>query len=311
MVDVVVVGSLNMDTVASLEKLPKPGETVHGLDLQKFPGGKGANQATALARLGNKVRLVGMVGQDEDGRILRERLIAEGVDASCVVLNENKRTGSALIVVDQGGNNEIIVFGGANSEVNIQFIDQHREAFAGAKFLLMQFEIPLETVAFLIDLAYENQLPVVINPSPFYPIKERFFHKIDTLVLNETEASSLLGLSISSVTQALKAAESIHHMGIRQIVLTLGGQGAVICDQTGPAEHLPAFPVQPVDTTASGDAFLGGMLHGLLEGKNLKDAVKFANAVGALTVTKMGAQSSLPSLSEVMTFLSNRQGPIA
>ncbi|MBN1665438.1 MAG: ribokinase, partial [Anaerolineales bacterium] len=136
MADIIVVGSLNMDTVANLEKLPSPGETVHGLKLQKFPGGKGANQATALARLGNKVSLVGMVGDDEDGRILRQRLVDEGVDANNVIAQEGKHTGSAIIMVDRGGNNEIIVFGGANGEVNIPFIEQRQRAFSGAKFLL-------------------------------------------------------------------------------------------------------------------------------------------------------------------------------
>lgn len=303
MMDVVVVGSLNMDTVVSLERLPEPGETVHGLDLQKFPGGKGANQATALARLGNKVSLVGMVGDDEDGRILRERLIAEGVDDRGVIARESKHTGSAIISVDRNGNNQIIVIGGTNSEVDIPFVEEHREVLSGARYLLMQFEIPLNTVLYLIETAYNNHLPVAINPSPFHPLDEQYLRKIDLMVLNETEAGALLGEQIPSIEKALNAAVAIHRKGVRQVVITLGGQGAVICDHTGQVEHIPTFPVKPVDTTASGDAFLGGLLHGLLEGKTLQQAVTFANAVGALTVTKMGAQASLPSLGEVMDFI--------
>lgn len=305
MSDVVVVGSLNMDTVVSLERLPEPGETVHGLDLQKFPGGKGANQATALARLGDKVSMVGMVGNDEDGRILRERLIAEGVDARGVISQDNRHTGSAIITVDRNGNNQIIVISGTNGEVDIPFVQGRQEILSGAKYLLMQFEIPLETVKYLIDYADRNRTPVAINPSPFHPLDEQYLKKIDLMVLNETEAGSLLGEQIPSVEQALKAALTIHQKGVRQVVITLGGQGAVICDHTGYVEHIPTYPVKPVDTTASGDAFLGGSLHGLIEGKTLKEAVTFANAVGALTVTKMGAQASLPSLGEVEDFISS------
>jgi ribokinase len=303
MVDVVVVGSINMDTFIQVENLPKPGETLHGLSKHKFPGGKGANQATALARLGDSVSLMGMVGDDLDGNILTEGMKENHVDVAYLLKNKDKSTGSSVIIVDQHGNNQIIVFSGANSGVDKDFINQTSRALVNAKYLLMQYEIPIETIKLLIELAHESKIPVIINPSPYYPIEDDLLKKIDYLILNESEASYLLDLEIPNMSLALTAADLIHKKGIKHVVVTLGEQGCVICDESGQVEHIPPFKVHPVDTTGSGDAFIGGFLHSLLANKSFKEAVNFANAVGAITVTKLGAQTSLPYLQEVNHFI--------
>lgn len=303
MADVIVVGSLNTDIVVKVEKLPMVGETMHGLSIRKFPGGKGANQAVALARLGRSVSIIGAVGNDEDGRILQKGLAENKVDYSLLAQSKDYPTGSAVIIVDQHGNNEIIVLRGANNSVDLDCVRKFENASINAKYLLMQYEIPIHTVENLINLASLNHLPVVINPSPYYPIVDELLQKIDYLVLNETEASSMLREKIDSVEQACKAVSKIVLKGVKCAIITLGSQGAVFCEKSGLVSHIPTFKVEPIDTTGSGDAFLAGFLHGLLAEKPIREAVLFANAVGALTVTKLGAQSSLPYLNEVIEFL--------
>ncbi len=303
MTDVIVVGSLNMDIVVRVEKLPVTGETMHGLSLQKFPGGKGANQSTALARLGDSVALIGAVGNDEDGRALVTRLAENQVDTRHLDRLEGSPTGSAVIIVDQNGNNQIIVLRGANACVDVARVKRLESAIRAAKFLLMQFEIPMPTVEHLIDFAARNKIPVVINPSPYYPIAAEILRKIDFLVLNEIEAGFMTGAPITTLEQAKDAACAIFDKGVKHVILTLGDQGAILCHRSGEVEHIPPFKVDAVDTTGSGDAFLAGLLHGLLAEMPIREAVNFANAVGAITVTKLGAQSSLPYLAEVTQFI--------
>lgn len=304
MVDVVVVGSLNMDTFIKVEKLPKPGETLHGISIHKFPGGKGANQAIALARLGNSVSMVGKVGNDPDGEKLKQCLNDNGIDASHLSTVNDKPTGSATIVVDRNGNNQIIVFGGANSCVDSEFIEVSKNAFTGTKFLLMQYEIPVYTIEYLIEFASKNHIQVVINPSPYYPIPDSSLRKIDYMILNESEARSMLNTDINTIEQACNSAQQLVQKGIKHVVITLGDQGSVICDRSGTTDCIRPFKVNSVDATGSGDAFIGGFLHGLISHKEFREAVTFANAVGALTVTKMGAQTSLPYRKEVDQFIS-------
>lgn len=303
MKDVVVVGSLNMDTVIRLERFPHPGETLHGLEQFKFPGGKGLNQATSLSRLGNQVKLIGKIGQDKEGQNLLEALIREGVDVRFIDTVAELTTGNALILVDKKGNNEIIVMPGANKEVDSKFIESHLSIISKARFLLLQFEIPLDTIEYVIDVGKKFRIPVVVNPSPFYPIQDRMISNIDYLVLNETEAGLLLNMKIESVTDALEASRLIKQKGVRNVVVTLGEQGAVFLDVNEHQGHQPAFQICTVDSTAAGDAFMGGLLHALMENKTLADSVLFANAVGALTASKIGAQSSLPSFPDVVAFL--------
>ncbi len=303
MADVVVIGSINMDVVVQVNNLPKPGETIHGHSIQKFPGGKGANQATALARLGNSVSLVGMVGSDEDGNQLRECLIKNLVDTTCLSSTNTKHTGTAYIIVDQNGHNQIIVISGANSSVDTNFIDKSRQILLNSKLLLMQYEIPMATIAYILSFASDNHIPVVVNPSPYYPIDSELLRKVDYLVLNETELAALLNCEINGVESAKDAALMVIDKGIRHVVITLGSQGAVFCDEKGKVSHSPAYKVEPVDTTGSGDAFIGGFLSGVMKKYSYADSVKLGNAVGALTVTKLGAQSSLPYEYEVSKFI--------
>lgn len=213
-----------------------------------------------------------------------------------------------LILVNKSGDNEIIVMHGANKKVEPQFIDKLRSIITAAGFLLIQFEVPLETVAFLIRLAGEVNVPVIINPSPYYPIEDQLIDQIDYLVLNENEAGLLLNMKIDSTDKALEAVLLIRQKGVKNVILTMGEQGAVYIDETRTRDHLPAYSVKVVDTTAAGDAFLGGLLHALMQNCSLKEAIDFANAVGALTASKIGAQSSLPKFDDVQAFLAaNRQ----
>ena len=303
MVDVAVIGSLNMDTVIEVDALPKPGETINGLSINKFPGGKGANQATVLAKLGRSVSLIGKIGNDENGKELQRCLRANGVDLSNLGISSDKATGSAFIVVDKNGHNQIIVSSGANAEVDVDYIQQNMECIKNARMLLMQYEIPVATVEFIIDFANRNKIPVVVNPSPFSQMTHTDIRQVDYLVLNESEAAAYLGNDVTSIESAKEAVFQIFNFGVKHVVLTLGSQGAVICDENGQIEHLPAMKVTAVDTTGSGDAFLGGFLTGILGQKTYRDAVGFANAVGAITVAKLGAQSSLPDMNEVTKFI--------
>ncbi len=305
---IVVVGSLNMDLVVRAGKMPGPGETLLGSDFVTIPGGKGANQAAAIGRLGGQVAMVGRVGSDDFGRALRQNLEAFQVSTHFVQTDPTAPTGVALIVVEPGGENRIIVVGGANRRLAPADIDAAAGLVSQAGLVVAQLEIPLETVECLVELARRCQVPVLLNAAPPAPLSPELLSGIHTLVVNEHEAALLSGVPVSNVVSARQAARALARLGVHQVALTLGPLGALLCS---PAEeiHVPAFRVPVVDTTAAGDAFIGGLAVSLVSGSgSLYQQVLFANAAGALACTCLGAQSSLPDQAQVLDLLQTLPG---
>jgi ribokinase len=301
MADIVVVGSLNMDLVVKAPRMPAVGETIHGEDLRTIPGGKGANQAAATAKLGGEVAMVGRVGDDAFGLRLIDNLKQFGVSTSYVHIDAEAATGTAIIIVDERGENIIIVSPGANGRVAREDIDHIDKLLDQAKYLLLQFETPLETVQYAIEMASQKKVKVILNPAPAKKVPPEILTKVDFLVPNETETKLLTGLEVKDLDSAEAAGRKLAELGISVVIITLGEKGALLV--TGDeAIHIPAQKVKAVDTTAAGDAFIGGLATALVKGYDLKDAVKYASCAGTLAVTKFGAQTSLPTSEEVEIF---------
>jgi ribokinase len=271
MADVVVLGSLNMDLVVRTTYIPRPGETVHGEGFATIPGGKGANQAAAAARLGASVAMIGRVGQDSFGPLLLANMQAQGVGTSHIVTDGDAPSGIALIAIAQDGENAIIVAPGANGRVSMDDVESAADLIAGARLLVMQFEIPLPVVSGALAIAQNSGVSVILNPAPAYPVEPEFLQGVQYLVANETEAESLTGIAVHDLQGATLAGQALLEMGIPVGIVTLGAQGALLvtADQT---THVPARRVQVVDTTAAGDAFVGGLAVALLKGLSLTEA---------------------------------------
>jgi ribokinase len=301
---IVVVGSMNMDLVVEVPMIPKPGETVLGKNFATFPGGKGANQAVAAARLGAKVSLIGCVGQDAFGDQLLASAKADGIDVSHVGRDDSAATGVAMITVDKQGQNSIAVASGANFSLTADHVREAWGALEAIDILVMPLETPLETIAIAVDLAHQSGVTVVLNPAPAQSLSKQILAKIDVLVPNEPETAQLTNMSISTAVERGEAANLLLALGVGNVVLTLGSKGALVLDgKTKQLTDVPTNQVKVVDTTAAGDAFVAALAVGLGEGKTLTEAAKFANAVGALAVTKAGAQPSMPLRDEVEGFL--------
>ncbi len=296
MADIVVVGSLNADLVMRAPRFPKPGETIQGDDLATVPGGKGANQAVAAARLGAGVAMVGCVGADAFGTMLIENLKQNHVDAKRVLRDGSAATGTAIIIIDSNGENSIVLSPGANGRMKSG--DVAPDALAGAKLLLLQFEIPMETVVHAARLAKERKVKVVVNPAPAHELPDELLQYADYLLPNETELALLTGKDTRDKASLEAAARSLVERGIPNVIVTLGGRGALITTRLR-KRYVPPYKVRPVDTTGAGDAFIGGMAYALVNRKSLKDAVQYGCACGALATTKFGAQPSLPTADEV------------
>jgi ribokinase len=292
---VAVVGSLNLDMVVPVPRHPSPGETVLGGDVFRNPGGKGANQAVAAARLGQPTAMIGRVGRDQEGATLIEALEAAEVDASRVVRTPGAATGMALITVDQRGENAIVVSPGANSRVTPQDVDSAQEILGSARVLLLQLEIPLEAVAAAARAASGT---IVLNPAPARPLPRSLLESVDVLVPNRSELAVLAGAAAEPVDddQVAQLAARIH--GPKAMVVTLGAAGALVVEG-GRTDRVPAIPVEPVDTTAAGDAFCGALADALVRGQPLGEAARWAVRAAAVACTRAGAQASLPSRDEI------------
>ncbi|MGD9049984.1 MAG: ribokinase [Anaerolineae bacterium] len=293
-VSIVVVGSLNMDLVIRSPRIPQPGETIIGGEFHTVPGGKGANQAVAAARLGARVSMVGRVGKDAFGGTLLENLAADGIDHDLVVQDGQAATGVALIVVDDNGENSIVVASGANMHLTLADVEAAEAVIAAADVLILQLEVPLECVIRSAELARAHRVKVVLNPAPARPVPARLLSMVDVLVPNESEAALLAGLPVGTPSEAMKAARELLGSGVGTVILTLGERGALPA-QGREMQVVPAFDVKAVDTTAAGDAFMAGLAVALAEGKGLEEAVRQGNAAGGLAATKLGAQPSLPT----------------
>ena len=304
---VCVIGSANVDYTVALSRLPNPGETVSGGTLLVNLGGKGANQAVAARRLGGEVRMVGCVGDDPDGRRIAESLRAAGIDVSGLTTAPDAATGTALIMVDAQGRNQIAVAPGANHRLTVEMVAPHAGSIAWADVVACQLETPLPVVRWALGEARRQQVTTVLNPAPVQPLDAEILELVDYLTPNQHEAARLTGLSVDTLEDAGAAAARLRTAGAGVVLVTLGERGVLACEGESMA-HFPAFPVEAVDTTAAGDAFNGALAVGLAAGGSLEQAIPLANAAAALACTKRGAQDSLPQRAEVEAFLRSLGG---
>lgn len=305
---IVVVGSANTDFVLSMTELPSRGETVLGDQFRVVRGGKGANQAVAAARLGADVTFVARLGTDSFGDEALAAYRAEGIHTDFIVQDPDIHSGIALIMVNRNGENMIAVGPGANSHLTAQDVAAASAAIREADCLLLQLEIPLEAVQAAIEIAQRHDVKMILNPAPAQKLPREILKFVDYLTPNETEAAILAGEDPTAIQQkSLSQLASI--LDIRHLIVTLGARGACVV-QGGQLEYVPTFSITPVDTTASGDAFNGALAVGLAGGENVLQAVRYANAAGAITATRPGAQPSLPTKHEVEQFMvSSASGP--
>jgi len=305
---IVVVGSTNVDMVVQCPRLPREGETVLGGRFTRVPGGKGANQAVAAARLGAGVTFVGRVGADPLGAETEELLAAEGMDLDYLTRDETEAHGVALILVDPQGENCIAVAPGANGRVSPADVERAEPAIAACDAVLLQLEVPLPAVQRAAELARRHGKRVVLNPAPYHEVPESLLAAVDYLTPNETEAEMLLGGGAAGLVGVAGAAEEILRRGVGCVIVTLGKEGVRVF-LPGEQFHVPGRRVKAVDTTAAGDAFCGALAVALAEGAALREAVRFAVAAASISVTRLGAQSSLPRRDEVDALLAGSAPP--
>ncbi|WP_432664285.1 ribokinase [Wukongibacter baidiensis] len=298
---ITVIGSLNMDLVTRVKVMPRIGETLIGKNYMQIPGGKGANQADAIAKLGSKVKMIGLVGDDGFGNDLISSLTEDGVDVSHIKKLKDATTGIAVIMVNDEGENSIVVIPGANFELTPEHIDDSIEAIKGSDIVVTQLETPVDTVRYALKRAKELGKYTILNPAPAAKLDDELISYIDLLTPNETELEVLSGVKIETESDILAGARVLMNKGVKELIVTMGEKGALYVNDKENNVY-PAHKVEPVDTTAAGDSFTGGIAVALSEGKSMEEAIKFATKVGAITVTREGAQSSLPTREEVERF---------
>jgi ribokinase len=305
---ILVVGSSNTDMIIKLDRIPKPGETILGGEFVIAAGGKGANQAVGAARAGGAVTFIARVGRDMFGDQAVAGFVQDGIDVDYVVRDKASPSGVALIFVAKDGENSIAVASGANGRLAPADVKKARKAFAGASVLVMQLETPLETVQAAAELAHQAGVRVILNPAPARPLPESLLRRVSILTPNETEAELLTGLRVDSDGTAARAADVLLGRGVQTVILTLGARGAFIATREE-KRLVPGFRMKAVDTTAAGDIFNGALAVALAESKPLPEAVRFANAAAAISVTRMGAQPSAPKRREIERLLARRPKP--
>lgn len=298
---VLVVGSLNMDLVVKTARHPKIGETILGGRFATFPGGKGANQAVAAARLGATVKMIGRVGKDAFGDELLNNAKKDGIDTSQVKFDDQEATGIALITVDEEGRNTIVVASGANFGLTSQDVHEASDSFNAADILVTQLENPMESIEASINLAAKNGMRVVLNPAPAQQLDGNLLSKIDFLIPNEHEVLQVVG-----ATDLESAIDQLFELGVKNLIITMGEKGVMAITSTNRL-HVPAYHVKAIDTVAAGDAFVGAFSAGLAEGMSTETAIRFGNAAAAISVTRPGAQPSLPTRREVDLFIAKNQ----
>lgn len=303
---IVVVGSANIDLVARVEEMPRKGETIRAISYDQIPGGKGANQACAAGKLGGDCTFLGMVGNDGLSELLLDSLRGSNVDISHVETLDGVSTGTAIITVNAAGENSIIIIAGANAMCGQEYFAKNRAVLDAADIVLTQLEIPLDDVYQMLQDAKKCGKVTILNPAPApSSLPDEVLASLDYITPNETELASITGMPTDTMEEISAAAEMLLQKGVKNVIVTVGSRGAYLCNDN---EHrlFPAMPVSPVDTTAAGDTFNAGLAVALAEGRVLADAIVFANASAALSVTRKGAQTSVPSRDEVDHFLSER-----
>ena len=301
-----VLGSINVDHVIRVPYFPKAGETLTGYGYQIAYGGKGANQAVAAARVGANVSFIGAIGDDQIGQSMKQAFEQDGINTEAISMIENQSTGLAMIQVADSGENSIVIFAGANADLSESLVEQHKSHIEQADILLMQLESPLQAVTLATNFAKTAGVKVVLNPAPAQRLPESLLSQIDIITPNETEAEILTGIKVSDEQTATVAANHFHQLGIETVLITLGSKG-VYYSEKGQGEIIPGFRVKAVDTTAAGDTFNGAFVTALLEGKSAKEAIRFAHAAAAISVTRMGAQMAIPRREDVDQFLQERR----
>lgn len=300
MVKILVVGSINMDLAVRVPYTPKPGYTVIGGDFEIYPGGKGANQAVAAARMGAEVTMVGRVGKDNFGDTIIQSLLENTVKTSHVVKDSDAQTGIAMVAVAPDGENMIVTAPGANAKVSVEDVNLTRSLMRETDLLLLQLELPMETVNAAVDLAKVYDIPVVLNPAPGRPLPKALLSTVEVLTPNKRELTLITGES--DLEEGIK---KLRGWGVRNLVITLGHNGVRVISG-GLDRHIPAFEITAVDTTAAGDAFNGAFAVALAEQRKLMEAIGYGMAAGALTSTKKGAQTSLPLRDAVESLIRNQ-----
>jgi ribokinase len=303
---IIVIGSINTDLILTCEHLPAPGETVLGGDIKTVGGGKGANQAVTAARLGAHTRLIGCVGEDAYADLHLQAFAREGIQTGAIRRCANIPSGTAVILVDTKGQNSIVVSPAANAFVSKEDVENAKTHFSVGGILIMQLEIPLETVVFSAQRAKAAGMQVILNPAPAQPLPAALLHNTDFLILNEVEINGISEKPISDEMTLLESVETILYSGVQAVILTLGAKGARYFSKKQQFFQ-PAFKVDAVDSTAAGDAFVGAFAVALSEHQEPVQAVQFASAAGAITVMNLGAQPSLPARKAVNEFLEKRR----
>lgn len=299
---ILVIGSLNMDLAINLEYMPLVGETILGKDLKYNPGGKGANQAMAIAKLGGNVSILGSIGDDSFGRLEAKTLKEASVDISHLKISKEIPTGTAIIYIDKNANNNIVVIPSANKLCDIDYINENISLIEEADFIVMQMEIPYETIQYVAKVAKEKSKVVILNPAPVIKVPdEDLLSNITYLTPNETELMKLTNMPCNTIEEIKLAGKSLIEKGVKNIVVTLGEKGSLYISEDE-SIFCPALKVDSVDTTAAGDCFNGAFILSLANGKEIKDAIEFASKAAAITVTKKGAMSSIPTKKEVDDF---------
>lgn len=299
---IIVVGSANTDMIVRVTRIPRPGETILGGEFMTAAGGKGANQAVAAARLGGRVSFIARVGRDSFGDSTVAALKRDGIDTHDVRRDRARPSGVALIFVADHGENSIAVASGANAALSARDIRVARSSFRGARVMLVQLETPLDTVRAALDEAHRAGVRVILNPAPAQALPVEVLKKIAVLTPNETEAELLTGIPVNDMRSATMAARKLRRRGVETVIITLGKRGALLATDEGEA-LVKGFYVKPIDTTAAGDVFNGALAVALAEDRTLLEAVRFANAAAAISVTRRGAQPSAPRRPEVNQLL--------
>lgn len=300
MKNICVIGSLNMDLVVNVDIMLKPGQTIIGSNFKEVPGGKGANQAVAMARLNGNVSMIGKVGEDGFGQTLINSLKNDKVDTTYIQTAKGA-TGVALITVDKNAQNSIVVSPGANFEVKEDDIDNNIEAIKNSDIVVLQLETPLNTIKYALNKAKELNKYTILNPAPAVKLDDEIIKNVDLLTPNETELEIISGVSIETEEDIQKAAQIMIEKGVKELIVTLGSKGSLYINKEK-SMFKKAYKVEAVDTTAAGDSYTGALAVALSQDKNIEDAMDFASKVGALSVLKEGAQSSLPTLEDVKNF---------
>lgn len=298
---VLVVGSANMDLVVFTENFPRPGETVFGNGFNMFPGGKGANQAVSCARLGALTFFIAKLGKDDFGKSLYASMSKDNIDLDCVIQDESSLTGTALISVDGKGENEIIVISGANMELSADEIENCANVFEKVKVVLTQLEIPIDTVKCVSELASESGAKFILNPAPAQLLDPEILKRVDILTPNESELEILSCVKIENNDDIVTAARILIDKGVENIIVTLGERGAILVNEKE-IKSFPSINVKAIDSTAAGDTFNGALAYCLANDLSIVDAINFSIKAAAISVTKKGAQVSMPTIEEINSF---------